>query len=118
MTGRRLQTAHASALRQVKAVRVCAPATTGRSFRPILAPAFEEDRMNSTEITEDTVVEELMAAHPGTISVFLRRRMSCVGCVMAPFHTVADAGAEHYVPLDMLLAELRDAAAAATTAPP
>jgi len=74
--------------------------------------------MSAMEITEDSVVEELMAAHPATISVFLRRRMSCIGCVMAPFHTVADAGAEHYVPLDTLLAELRAAARIPMTAPP
>ena len=63
------------------------------------------------EITADSFVDEIMTKFPGTISVFLRRRMSCVGCLMGPFHTVYDAAEEYGIETDVLLAELRHAAA-------
>jgi hybrid cluster-associated redox disulfide protein len=42
----------------------------------------------------DSVVDEIMTTFPRTIAVFLRHRMSCVGCLMGSFHTVADAAEE------------------------
>jgi hybrid cluster-associated redox disulfide protein len=63
------------------------------------------------EITADSFVDEIMTKYPGTISVFLRRRMSCVGCLMGPFHTVYDAAEEYEIATDVLLEELRHAAA-------
>jgi hybrid cluster-associated redox disulfide protein len=62
------------------------------------------------EITADSSVDEIMTKFPGTISVFLRRRMSCVGCLMGPFHTVVDAAEEYDIATDVLLEELRRAA--------
>jgi hybrid cluster-associated redox disulfide protein len=62
-------------------------------------------------ITAGDFVDGVMAAFPATIAVFLRRRMSCVGCLMGPFHTVADAAHEYGLDVDQLLAELRQAAA-------
>ena len=32
---------------------------------------------------------------PETAGPFLRRRMLCFGCPIAPFHTISDAGAEY-----------------------
>jgi hybrid cluster-associated redox disulfide protein len=63
------------------------------------------------EITADSLVDEIMTKHPRTISVFLRRRMSCVGCLMGPFHTVSDAAEEYDIATEILLEELRHAAA-------
>jgi hybrid cluster-associated redox disulfide protein len=63
-----------------------------------------------TEITADSFVDEIMTKFPQTISVFLRRRMSCVGCLMGPFHTVSDAAEEYDIGIDILLDELRHAA--------
>ena len=54
---------------------------------------------------------DLMAAWPSTIEVFLRHRMLCVGCRVAPFHTVVDACAAYGLSPEMFLAELRAAAA-------
>jgi hybrid cluster-associated redox disulfide protein len=61
-------------------------------------------------ITADVSVDDVMTVFPATIAVFLRHRMSCVGCLMGPFHTVADAAAEYDLDPDTLLAELRQAA--------
>ena len=63
------------------------------------------------EITAESLVDELMTKFPGTISVVLRHRMSCVGCLMGPFHTVCDAAEEYGIAADLLLDELRRAAA-------
>ena len=42
-------------------------------------------------------MEAIMRAWPATIRVVLRHRMLCVGCPVAPFHTLADACREHHV---------------------
>ncbi len=56
------------------------------------------------------LVDEVMAAHPVTIHVFLQYGMRCVGCPIACFHTVADACFEHGVDqvpfLDLLRASV------------
>lgn len=38
---------------------------------------------------------DIMRIWPRTVEVFLSYRMLCVGCVIARFHTVADASREH-----------------------
>ncbi|MEQ9257728.1 MAG: DUF1858 domain-containing protein [Roseovarius sp.] len=58
----------------------------------------------------DLPLADLMTAWPQTIPVFVRHRMLCVGCVIGPFHTVADACAEYGLDEDTFLAELRQAA--------
>lgn len=49
---------------------------------------------------------------PATAGVFLRHRMLCFGCPIAPFHTVIDAVAEYRLDEDALREELRTAALA------
>ncbi|NJO82146.1 MAG: DUF1858 domain-containing protein [Blastochloris sp.] len=64
----------------------------------------------------DQTVAELLANWPATIAVFLRRRMACVGCVMARFETLHEAAASYHIPTDELRAEIRAAIVTATTA--
>jgi hybrid cluster-associated redox disulfide protein len=52
---------------------------------------------------------DLMAADPRMVTLLLKRGMSCVGCCMAAFDTIADAATEHGIDLADLLAELRAA---------
>lgn len=54
----------------------------------------------------DLPVTVILACWPQTITVFLRRRMACVGCAMAPFETLADVAAIYDLDLDGFLAEL------------
>lgn len=61
----------------------------------------------TTGSLHDMIVAELMDRWPDTIPVFMRRRMACPGCLMAPFMTVAEAAAEHGIRLDDLSDELR-----------
>lgn len=68
--------------------------------------------MPGTDI-DDLSLAEIMSKWPSTIRVFLDRRMHCVGCPTAPFHTLIDAAEEHTLLLaglaaDIELARLRD----------
>lgn len=57
----------------------------------------------------DLSLEDLMRLWPQTGQVFVRHRMICVGCLIAPFHTVADACAEYDLDQDAFLNELQAA---------
>lgn len=59
----------------------------------------------------DMTLSEIMARWPPTIRVFIDRRMHCVGCPIAPFHTVLDAAAEHGLDFADLTRELEARAA-------
>ena len=54
----------------------------------------------------DLPLADLMEAWPETVPVFLRHDMLCVGCMIAPFHTVVDACAEYGLVIDEFVAEL------------
>lgn len=43
----------------------------------------------------DLTLAELFRAWPGVAPAFWRRGLACVGCPIAPFHTVLDACAEY-----------------------
>jgi hybrid cluster-associated redox disulfide protein len=64
----------------------------------------------STEITADTLVQDLIEQYPRAIRVFSRHGLHCVGCYISPFHTIADTAREYALVLEPLLAELRQAA--------
>jgi hybrid cluster-associated redox disulfide protein len=61
-------------------------------------------------------VAEVLNNWPATIAVFLRRRMACVGCVMARFETLHEAAVNYHIPTDELHAEIRAAMKSATPA--
>jgi hybrid cluster-associated redox disulfide protein len=58
------------------------------------------------ETLETMIVAEVMNRWPETVPVFVRRRMACPGCVMAPFMTVAEASKEYGVKASAFAAEL------------
>lgn len=64
-----------------------------------------------TSQLSDMNLSEIMTRWPPTIRVFIDRRMHCVGCPIAPFHTVADAADEHGLDLADLTRELEARAA-------
>lgn len=59
----------------------------------------------------DLDLEGLMSIWPETISVFLKYKMLCVGCMIGPFHTVTDACLEYGLDEEVFRAELRQAIA-------
>lgn len=54
----------------------------------------------------DLPLDELMSRWPETVTVFLRHKMLCVGCMIAPFHTVLDACKEYGLEVEPFYAEL------------
>lgn len=52
-------------------------------------------------------VAEVLDRWPQTIPVFLRHRMACVGCAMAPFETLADVAAIYGLQLSRFRSELQ-----------
>jgi hybrid cluster-associated redox disulfide protein len=66
-------------------------------------------------IHRDLTVQAVLDTWPTTRTVFMARRMACVGCDLAPFMTVAEAAASYGIPADDLERDLR---AAATVPPP
>jgi hybrid cluster-associated redox disulfide protein len=62
--------------------------------------------MKQSQLEASLTVEELLACWPQTIPVFIRHRMACVGCAMAPFETLAEVAAIYKLDLDSFLREL------------
>ena len=54
----------------------------------------------------DLTIADMMSIWPETVPVFMKHRMLCVGCVITPFHTVADACEEHHVDEDAFRGDL------------
>jgi len=67
------------------------------------------DRPATEPIRADSLVDEVLGSHPGTVTVFVRHGCQCVGCYIAPFHTIADSAREHAMALDALLDDLNQA---------
>ncbi|PWE18073.1 hypothetical protein DDZ18_00195 [Marinicauda salina] len=63
------------------------------------------------------IVADLMNAEPETVPVFVRNRMACPGCVMAPFMTVREAAREYGLKPEALAAELAEAMAGEDVGP-
>ncbi len=54
-------------------------------------------------------VAELLQQRPHALRVFLRHRMACPGCAMAPLETVAEVAWVYRISLEPFLRELTDA---------
>jgi hybrid cluster-associated redox disulfide protein len=57
----------------------------------------------------DLTLDVLFRAWPEAARVFLAHRMACVGCPVAPFHTVRDCCAQYRLDEPAFRAELRAA---------
>ena len=53
---------------------------------------------------KDLPVSDIMKRWPETMRLFIDRRLLCVGCPMASFHTLTNVAAEHDVDRDDLVA--------------
>ena len=61
-------------------------------------------------LTQDLTVEETLQHWPQTAKVFLRRRMACVGCTIAPFETLGEVSKIYDINAEQFLQELQKAA--------
>jgi hybrid cluster-associated redox disulfide protein len=62
--------------------------------------------MEQPKLEADLIVADVLAQWPQTIPVFLRHRMACVGCPIAPFETLAEVAAIYALDLNCFLNEL------------
>ena len=57
-------------------------------------------------ITADSLVKEVIDCHPQTIPIFIKYGLNCVGCYIAPFHTITDTAREYALRIEPLLSDL------------
>lgn len=62
--------------------------------------------MEHPQLMASLTVAEVMKRWPQTIPVFLRYRMACVGCAVAPFETLAEVAVIYGLDLSRFLNEL------------
>jgi hybrid cluster-associated redox disulfide protein len=60
---------------------------------------------------DDMTMDAMMREWPATIRVVLDHGLLCVGCPVAPFHTIADAAREHDLDRASLARDLKRAIA-------
>ena len=58
--------------------------------------------MTQTLSLAHKTVADLLARWPQVARVFVRHRMACVGCAIAPFESVAEVAAIYHVPVERL----------------
>ncbi len=69
-----------------------------------------KDRLHvPPESLADLTVAELLNRWRVTASVFVTRRMACVGCPLSSFETLDKVAAVYGLPLEILLVELEQA---------
>ncbi|MGB7240569.1 MAG: DUF1858 domain-containing protein [Sulfitobacter sp.] len=61
---------------------------------------------NRSRPLSDLSLVDMMDRWPQTIEVFIRNKMLCVGCSIAPFHTIHDACVEHDLDEQVICDEL------------
>ncbi|MFN2224065.1 MAG: DUF1858 domain-containing protein [Chloroflexota bacterium] len=62
--------------------------------------------------TQEMTVADVLETWPETVEVFQALKTACVGCVMAPFDTLADVARIYELELDMIMEALHQAVSA------
>ncbi|MGE5263174.1 MAG: DUF1858 domain-containing protein [Acidobacteriota bacterium] len=57
-------------------------------------------------LAPDLTVDQVLTRWKQTASVFVHRRMACVGCPMSPFETLGNVAEIYGLPVDNLMKEL------------
>lgn len=65
--------------------------------------------MPVTKPTQEMTVAEVLEAWPETVEVFQTLKTACVGCVMAPFDTLADVARIYELELETIMKALHQA---------
>lgn len=69
-------------------------------------PSAQEAGGTIVDILAETLVDTVMRDRPSTLRVFLDHGFRCVGCHIAPFHTIDEACREHRVDVGAFLGRL------------
>lgn len=83
-------------------------ATTPVIIRSVGSISDTEGNERNSALSAGLTVAEVMQRWPETVIVFLSYRMACIGCLLAPFDTVADVARNYRLDLDELLHDLQD----------
>ncbi|MHB1485078.1 MAG: DUF1858 domain-containing protein [Saccharofermentanales bacterium] len=67
------------------------------------------------KVTKDMVISEVLELDRGTIPIFFKNGLHCLGCAMASGESLEEACAVHGIDCDTLLTELNDFFAANET---
>ena len=62
--------------------------------------------MSDVKAIAEMTIDEVLTLWPETAGVFNAHNMACVGCVVAPFYTVADAATVYQLPTEEFVREL------------
>jgi hybrid cluster-associated redox disulfide protein len=63
--------------------------------------------MEHQQLEAGLTVAEVLDRWPQTVPVFIRHRMACVGCTIAPFETLTEVADIYQLELDDFLQELQ-----------
>ncbi len=58
------------------------------------------------KITEDMIISEVLEMDKGTVPIFFKNGLHCLGCVMASGETIGEACVVHGIDCNSLLNEL------------
>lgn len=67
------------------------------------------DRNEDIAISLDEPVTSVLARSSAVAGVFVRHRMACLGCAMAPYMTIGEAALIYGLDPDLLVLELQSA---------
>lgn len=62
-----------------------------------------------SSIGSTTTVGDILERHPRAMRIFIDHRMACIGCAIAPYHTIEEACAEYGVSVDAVVREIAEA---------
>ncbi|MDE2167282.1 MAG: DUF1858 domain-containing protein [Alphaproteobacteria bacterium] len=60
-------------------------------------------------IDPKATVSDVLNHHPSTMRVFIDHGMACIGCVIAPYHTIEEACAEYNLGVESFVREMAEA---------
>lgn len=59
-----------------------------------------------TTITKDMIIADVLSMDRGTVPIFFKNGLHCLGCVMASGESIEEACAVHGIDVDTLVLEL------------
>ena len=59
-------------------------------------------------ITAEMAIGEVIDKYPGTIHIFFKHGLGCVGCAVARFENIRQGAMAHGVDVDLLMKDLND----------
>ena len=64
--------------------------------------------MDALILTPDLLVSDLLARSPKLWSLFVEKRLDCIGCSMAKFCTLEEVSAQYALDLDKFIREIQE----------